>query len=153
MFTHCSFDAAKNKLDCYRGKDCMERFCKDLKEHATKIINYEKKEMMPLTCEKNKPYKKQKVCYICKKGFSTDDDNKKYHKARDHCHYTGKYRGDPHKICNLRYKTPKETPVVFHNGSTYDYQIMIKDLAEESKGQFECLGENTEKVYNFFSTN
>ena len=36
MFTHCSFDAAKNKLDCYRGKDCIERFWKDLKEHATK---------------------------------------------------------------------------------------------------------------------
>ena len=32
----------KNKLDFYRGKDCMERFRKDAKEHATKIINYEK---------------------------------------------------------------------------------------------------------------
>ena len=41
MFTHCQFDAIKNEL--YRGKDCMERFCKDLKEHVTKIINYEKK--------------------------------------------------------------------------------------------------------------
>ena len=39
LFTHCSFDATKNKLDCYRGNDCMEKFCKDLKEHATKIIN------------------------------------------------------------------------------------------------------------------
>ena len=39
LFTHCSFDATKNKLDCYRGNDCMEQFCKDLKEHATKIIN------------------------------------------------------------------------------------------------------------------
>ena len=43
VFTHCSFDTAKNKLDCYRGKDCMENFCKDLKEHATKTINCEKK--------------------------------------------------------------------------------------------------------------
>ena len=42
MSTHCSFDTAKNKLDCYNDKDCMERFCKDLKEHPTKIINYEK---------------------------------------------------------------------------------------------------------------
>ena len=45
----------------------MERFCKDLKEHATKIINYDKKEMIPLTDEENKSYKKQEVCYICKK--------------------------------------------------------------------------------------
>ena len=43
MFTHCSLDATKNKLDCYRGKDYMERFCKDLKELATEIINYKKK--------------------------------------------------------------------------------------------------------------
>ena len=93
----------------------MERFFKDLKEHATKIINYKKKEMMPLTCEENKLYKKQKICYICKKGFITDDDNKKYYKARDHCQCTGKHRGVPHKTCNLRYKTPKETPLVLHN--------------------------------------
>ena len=43
MFTHCSFDATRNKLDFYRGKDCMERFCKDLKEHAAKTINYAKR--------------------------------------------------------------------------------------------------------------
>ena len=54
LFTNCSFHVTKNKLDCYRGKDCIERFCKDLKEHATKIINYEKKEMIPLTREEKK---------------------------------------------------------------------------------------------------
>ena len=43
LFTYCSIDATKNKLDYYRGKDCMKKFCKDLKEHVTKIINYEKK--------------------------------------------------------------------------------------------------------------
>ena len=43
LFTQYSFDLTKNKLDCYRGKDSMKRFCEDLKEHAIKIINYEKK--------------------------------------------------------------------------------------------------------------
>ena len=71
LFTHCLFDLTKNKLDCYRSKDCMERFCKDLKEHATKIINYEKKEMISLTDAENKSYKKQEVCYICKKRIYT----------------------------------------------------------------------------------
>ena len=56
MFTHCLFDDTKNKLDFYRGKDCIERFCKDLKEHTTKIINYEKKEMVPLTYKENKSH-------------------------------------------------------------------------------------------------
>ena len=64
MFTHCSFNCKKGNLDCYRGKDCMERFFKDLKEHVLKIINYEKTEIIPLTYEKNKSYKKQEVCYI-----------------------------------------------------------------------------------------
>ena len=41
-----------------------------------------------------------------KKRFSTDYDNKKYHKMRDYCHYTGNYRGAANNICNLRYKTP-----------------------------------------------
>ena len=75
----------------------MESFCINLKEYATKIINYEKKEMIALTDEENKSYKKQKVCDICKKEFTADDNDKNafklYHKVRDHCHYTGKYRG------------------------------------------------------------
>ena len=101
--------------------------------------------MMPLTYKENKPYKKQKDWYICKKGFTTDYNNKKYHKVRGHCHYFGKYRGALHNICNLRYKTPKGIPVVFHNGSTYSYHFIIKELADKVKGQFKCLGENTEK--------
>ena len=67
LFTNCSFDETKNKLDCYKGKDCMERFCKDLRQHAMKIINFEKK-MIPLNDKENKLYEKQKVCYICKKN-------------------------------------------------------------------------------------
>ena len=51
LFTNCSFDSkkTKNKLDCYEGKGCMEGFCQDLREHAMKIVNYEKKQMIPLT--------------------------------------------------------------------------------------------------------
>ena len=105
--------------------------------------------MIPLTHEENISYKKQKVCYICKKEFSTDDDNKKYHKIRDQCHYAGKYRGTAHDICNLRYKTPKEFHAVFHNGFTYDYHFIIKELAKEFDGQFERLEENTEKYITF----
>ena len=107
MFPHSSLELTKTKLDCYRGKDCTKKYCKDLKEHLTKMINYEEKEMIPLTDEENKSYKKQKVFYICKKGVRTDDDNKKYHKVGNHCHYTGKYTGAAHSICNLRYKASK----------------------------------------------
>ena len=127
----------------------MKKFCLNLREHATKIINYEKKKMMPLPKKEEENHNNQKVCYICKKEFNADDSDKKNHKVKDHCHYTGKYRGAAHNICNLRYKIPKEIPIVFHNGSTYDYHIIIKELAKEFDGNFKCLGENTEKYIKF----
>ena len=126
-----------------------EKLLSGFKKHATKIINYEKKEIIPLKKEEKKIHPEQKVCYICKEEFSTDNDNKKYHKVKDYCHCTGKYRGAAYNACNLRYKTLKETPVVFHNGPTYNYHFIIKELAEEFEGQFECLGENTEKYITF----
>ena len=147
IFTSCSFDESKNKLNHYRDKGCMKNFCKDLIEHATRIMNHEKKKIIPLTKEEKINYNDQKVCYICKKEFDSID--KKHHKVRDHCHYTGKYRGAAHNICNLRYKVPKEIPLVFHNGSTYDYHFIIKELVKEFEGNFDCLGKNTEKYITF----
>ena len=113
--------------------------------------------MIQITDEETKSYEKQKVCYICIKGFCTDKNDKNqfklYHEVRDHCHYIGKFRGAAHHICNLRYKIPKEIPVVFHNGSTYDYHFIIDQLVIKCGGEFKCLGENTEKIYYFFSIN
>ena len=54
IFTNCLFDLTKNKLEHYKGEECIERLCKDLREHAMKIIDYEKKEIMPLTDEEKK---------------------------------------------------------------------------------------------------
>ena len=125
----------------------MKKFCKDLRGHATKIINYEKKKMIPLTTEEKIHYNEQEICYICKKELNKNDE--KNYKVRDHCHYTGKCRGAAHNICNSRYKIPKEIPIVFHNGSTYDYHFIIKELVKEFDGNFECLGENTEKYITF----
>ena len=143
LYTHCSFDVTKNKLNYYRGRGNMKNFCKDLKEHAIKIISYEKKEMIPLTIGECKSYHEKNICYICRKEFITDD--KKHYKVRDHCYYTGKFRGAAHDICNLRYKIPKEIPVVFPNGFTYYYHFIINELAEEFEREFKYLGENAEK--------
>ena len=88
----------------------------------------------------------KKKCFICEKRFFEDAENN-YIKVRDH--YTGKYRSAAHKICNLMYNAPREIPVIFHNGSSYDYHFIIKGLAEEFEGDFECLGENKEKYLPF----
>ena len=105
--------------------------------------------MIPLTKEEEDNYNKENICYICKKEFNNNDTSSSECKVRDHCHFKGKYRGAAHNTCNLRYKIPKNIPVIFHNGSAYDYHFIIKELAYEFDGNFECLGENTEKYITF----
>ena len=128
-------------------------FCKDLRNQVIKIVNYENKEMIPQTDKETESYQKQKVCYMCKKEFCTNkiDENefKIHHKVRDHFHYTGKFRGAAHNICNLRCKMPKKIPIIFHNGSTFDYYFIFKQLIIEFKGELECLRENTERYITF----
>ena len=80
------------------------------------------------------------------KQFAKDTNHQK---LRDHGYFSGKYRVTAHSICNLRFNVLNEIPVVFYNGSNYDYHIIIKELAKEFKGQFECLRENIEK-YKLF---
>ena len=138
----CSLDTTKTKLDSGRGEDSTEMTCKKFKDYVMEIISYEEKEMIPLTDEENKSYEKQNVYHICKKKFCNDKNEKSefelYHKVRDHCHYTSKFRVAAHNICHLRYKTPKEIPVVAHNAA-YDHHFIIKQVVKEFEGQFECF--------------
>ena len=72
---------------------------------------------MPLTDNENKYYKEQEKCHICQKEFCYDKNEKMkfklYKKVRDHCHYTGKFRGAAHSksllmladSCQVNYQT------------------------------------------------
>ena len=151
MYKKCSFDKAENKPDYYRARDCIEKLCKKLKGQAMKIINFEKREMIRLTDKENKSYKEKKACHICKGKFCTDEDDENYknrRKVKDHCHYTGKFRGAAHSKCNLNYKVPKDIPIIIHNAS-YDTHFIINQLAEEFNGELDCIGENIEKYITF----
>ena len=75
IVTYCSFDKSKTIHKYYRGKNCMEKFWKDLRDHAMKIINHKKMKEIILTNEEKESYEKQKNCYICKKEFCTDKKN------------------------------------------------------------------------------
>ena len=92
--------------------------------------------------------KRQNLLHWQKKFEPKYTNDKKYHKVRDYCHYTGKYRGAARSICNLKYSIPKEISVVVHNESNYGYHFIIKELAEEFKGEFICQEENTKKYHN-----
>ena len=87
----------------FKEEKIVLKFCSNLKELATKIINYKEKEMIPLTDNENTFYEEQEKCLICKKEFCYDKNEEKkfkiYQKVRDHCHYTGKFRGAAHSIC------------------------------------------------------
>ena len=148
-----SYDPNKNTHSYSRGKDSIKRLCKDIKNQALEVVNFKKEDMIPLTDDENRYYEKRKYCHICKRKFWTDKDNKsKYkicQKVRDHCHYSGKFRGAAQSICNLRYKVQQKIPVVIHDGSTYDYHITIKESPEEFKNDLNCLGENMKKYITF----
>ena len=106
--------------------------------------------MKLLTIKKQKSYENEKICHIYKKQIEDKHaEDEKYHKVRGHCCYTRKYRGAVHSICNLKYSKPKKSPIVFHNGSNYDYDFAIKGSAEKSEGQFTCLEENIKKYTTF----
>ena len=105
--------------------------------------------MIPLTCDEDKSYKK--LYHICEEKFCMDKDDKDYinrKKVKDHCHYTGKFRGAAHSKCNLNYKVLKDIPIVIHNAS-YDTHFIINHLAEEFKGELNCIGDNMEKYIPF----
>ena len=91
-------------------------------------------------------FEKATECWLCHGEFSEDD--KKYKKVRDHCHYTGKFRAAAHNKCNLKYKKPKFIPVVFHNLSGYDSHLFIRNLGV-SEGNINCIPNNEEKYISF----
>ena len=156
ILTCYSFDKSQNKQICYRGKDCMQKFSLHLGNIFVKLINYQQKPMILLTDSEIVLHDSQKVCSLCEKEFCTDKNNKKEYKrmckVRDHCHFTGKYRGAAHSSCNLQYKVPRVIPVVFHNGSAYDNHFIIGQLAKDYNGYFSCIDENTEKYISFSIT-
>ena len=69
--------------------------------------------------EEKERFDKETKCWICKEKFTND-------KVRDHSHFTGRYRGAAHNSCNLKYRKPIFTPVVFHNLSGYDSHLFKK---------------------------
>ena len=84
-------------------------------------------------------------CHICFKGFKLSDP-----KFRDHCHYTGKYRGPDHNICNIRYQIPHYIPIVFPNLSGYSAHSFIKELGKKfDTGKIGVITENKEKYISF----
>ena len=110
------------KFVSYTVEDAAQKFVEMLEEDIIEITNIPEKKM--IFGEKDKErFDKETKCWICNEKFTNDV---KDYKVRDHCHFTGRYRGAAHNLCNIKYKKPNFTPVVFHNLSGYDSHLFIK---------------------------
>ena len=122
--------------------DAEDVFVKWLEEDVKKIANIKQKDMV-LTKEEEKQFNITSDCWICGEELGND-------RVRDHCHYTGRYRGAAHNKCNLNYSKPKSVPVFFHNLSGYDSHLFIKNLGSPNpKENIECIPNNEEKYITF----
>ena len=142
-----------SKVLYYREKDCNQKLCKELREIGEELFDTEENPMIPLTPEQKRFHNNAKRCHICQSQFYSEDHvsvkSTNYRKVKDHDHYTGIYRGAAHSICNLRYSTQRDIFVVIHNGTNYDFHLIIKELNEEFRTEIQCIPEDKEKYKSF----
>ena len=136
----------KSKLRSYvkeneEDPDPIDVFINWLEEDVKEIANLENKDMI-FTKENEKEFINASKCWICKKNFILDA------KVRDHCHYTGRYRGAAHNKCNLKYCKPNYISVFFHNLTGYDSHLFIKKLGV-TEGTIDCIPNNEENYISF----
>ena len=139
----------KSKLRKYvkeneEDPDTIDVFINWLEEDV-KIISGLGNEKMVITPEEQKQFSQASNCWICGKLLNLQD------RVRDHCHFTGRYRGAACNICNLKYCKPNNISVFFHNLSGYDSHLFIKKL-NTTMGNIDCIPNNEENYISFSKT-
>ena len=124
-------------------EDISKVFVEKLTEVTKGIYNdfYRRPKPLRLTQDEQKSFDKAETCHICNKKLIND-------KVRDHCHFTGQYRGAAHNSCNLQCRKPMILPVIFHNLQGYDAHLFIKQLAR-LPGELNCIPSTEEKYISF----
>ena len=127
----------------FEDEDISKVFVEKITEVTKGIYNnfYKRPKPLRLTREEQKSFNVAQICHICNHELKED-------KVRDHCHFTGQYRGAAHNKCNLMCKKPKILPVIFHNLQGYDALLFIKQLAR-SEGKLDCIPSTEEKYISF----
>ena len=124
--------------------DVIDVFLSWLEEDVKQITELGK-EPMKITAEEQEQFNKASRCWICEKLLNLQD------RVRDHCHFTGRYRGAACNICNLKYRKPNNISVFFHNLSGYDSHLFIKKL-NNTPGPIDCIPNNEENYISFSKT-
>lgn len=140
-YIKCSFNSNLDKFKKFKGLDSPKQFIREL---VSDIIEYynsylkEVKPMIPLNAEEISHFSAANICHICNAPFINEV------KVRDHCHLSGKYRGAAHNACNLNYNIPKFFPVIFHNFSSYDCHLFVRELNNIDDGSINVIPLNKE---------
>ena len=139
----------KSKLRSYvkeneEDPDTIDVFINWLEEDV-KIISELGNEPMKITPEEQEQFNQASNCWICGKLLNLQD------RVRDHCHFTGCYRGAACNICNLKYRKPDNISVFFHNLTGYDSHLFIKKLGVTA-GAIDCIPNNEENYISFSKT-
>ena len=141
VYSKFTYGDVDNLLRTYRGKDFIETFCNYIKGEARGLYHMFPELPMDLLTKKQwKKCKQSTNCHICYKPLTLKDP-----KVRDHCHYTGLYRGPAHSLCNLRYKIPSYISVVFHNLSGYESHLFIRELGAHTS-DMEVIAKNKDYI-------
>ena len=125
----------------YYGDDCVEHFVEainNLNTGFSTFYNSAKYKECNLTTEEEHEFQQSKLCHLCDKEIYPHTGNKDFKKVRDHCHYTGKFRGAAHSCCNITATEKKQSfvPILFHNGSGYDFHLFIDQLVSKAHEVF-----------------
>ncbi|CAB4034221.1 Hypothetical predicted protein [Paramuricea clavata] len=138
-----------------KHEDIGRMFVDSLEENLKPVYEILKKVTpINMTEEDEKNYTESDNCYACNIQFGTvrinegNGKEEKVIKCRDHCHITGKYRGAACGKCNLRMRTPKFVPILFHNLESYDAHLFVKSLGL-SEGDINCIPKTDEKYISF----
>ena len=125
--------------------DAMDTFINWLESDVREIANLENKDMI-FTPENEKEFINALNCWICGEYMGND-------RVRDHCHFTGKFRGAACNSCNLKLRRQNNISVFFHNLTGYDSHLFIKKLGTpEEKENIDCIPNNEEKYISFSKT-
>ena len=124
--------------------DVIDVFINWLEEDVKQIANLGNEKMI-ITAKEEEEFKQASNCWICRKKLNLED------RVRDHCHFTGRYRGAAHNQCNLKYSKPNNISVFFHNLTGYDSHLFIKKLGV-TEGNIDCIPNNEEKYISFSKT-
>ena len=131
-------------------EDISKKFIKHVRllTHMIYRKYYLKPKPLKLTPKEEKDFQSAKVCHICEQDLKVDEETGNVFKVRDHCHFTGEYRGAAHFECNLKCKKTLILPVIFHNLQDYDSHLFIKQLSKVS-GDLSCIPSTEEKYFHF----